>query len=268
MNCTEIAPLLEDLLGGEIPEEAEGAVRAHLARCPGCRRAWEWMCVTREAFQALPPERPRGGFEQRLGERLGIEIGPLSSIEPPRPAASAAQGFLASSLALCRRQPGLQWALAASVLAAALGGGIYLKAPLPAGIEVPVPVTTEMAAPWSESAPRDQVTVPAPIAAPARPAPERRAALSPVAIRPKARPIRDSAPPSPLVPQPERLTEADPVAGLDATPMLGYVRAQDLPSPLRCQMGGSWPDCRLETACQRPDECGAAAAPQDTITTD
>jgi hypothetical protein len=274
MSCTEIAPLLEDLLGGEMPEDVEDSVREHLACCPGCHRAWEWMCLTRQAFQALPAEHPRGGFERRLAERLGIEIGP---VEPARPAAALRPAsWLLRSLAFAQLQPGLQWALAASLLATALGGGFYLKTPLPGVIDAAaVPAVSRTLAVTPESARQTPIAMPTMQVPPAPPkepaavrrAPERRAALAAVSIRRKAGPSRVSRPaalPSPAAPQPEGL--ADPMAGLDAPALLGYVRAQDLPSPLRCQMGGAWADCHLETACQTPGQCDATATQSATTT--
>jgi anti-sigma factor RsiW len=67
MICTDLTPLLSDLLDGDLPADARAAAEAHLAACAGCRGEYRALrrtvrFVRRNAATPLVPGTPGGVY--------------------------------------------------------------------------------------------------------------------------------------------------------------------------------------------------------------
>jgi anti-sigma-K factor RskA len=121
ITCEQCRDELAEYALGHSDESAAAAVVEHLSACVVCRRE---LAETESAWSALAfelqPEEPRPEVLQRVLDRLDQAVGPRPQVAPrPAPAAPL----------LTRRQQLLSYALAATVLAALVGGFLYLQRP-------------------------------------------------------------------------------------------------------------------------------------------
>lgn len=113
------------LVNGTLPEEAEPAVREHIATCPECRGAFEEQLRVCQAMRADGPLVFAGesSYQKLLTRMQSAEIGdaPLEEEEPVDfPPAGATQRFRPTS-------PVVRWLAAAVILQAfALGLGAWV----------------------------------------------------------------------------------------------------------------------------------------------
>jgi len=82
MTCTDISPLLDDYVDGDLPPDAVARVTAHLAGCARCRAAMAGIQALVADARALPRtvEPPRelwAGIESRLSRRVGTAPHPV-----------------------------------------------------------------------------------------------------------------------------------------------------------------------------------------------
>jgi hypothetical protein len=82
MNCSDIAPLLDDYIDGTLPPEKVRQVEAHLTGCQKCRREIEGIRSVLADARALPRSVLPGqdlwsGIESRLGQSKVMAL-PLS----------------------------------------------------------------------------------------------------------------------------------------------------------------------------------------------
>ncbi len=66
MTCEQCKDKLSDLIEGDLLEDAEQAMRAHLQTCPDCRRELEQMQAIVSALNGLPEVDPPDGLRDRL----------------------------------------------------------------------------------------------------------------------------------------------------------------------------------------------------------
>jgi anti-sigma factor RsiW len=76
MTCTDISPLLDDYVDGDLPPDAVARVTSHLAGCARCRAEMAGIQALLADARALPRtvEPPRelwAGIESRLSRRVG-----------------------------------------------------------------------------------------------------------------------------------------------------------------------------------------------------
>jgi predicted anti-sigma-YlaC factor YlaD len=66
MDCRACSAALSAVLDEEADSREVEAVHAHLRACDSCQRRWMRLREAREAFRALPPDRPGAAFEKRV----------------------------------------------------------------------------------------------------------------------------------------------------------------------------------------------------------
>ena len=136
----ECEPYLEDLsalIDGELPEESQAEVRAHVDSCESCTARVAALCQVDLALAELPVHEPSEDLRTRLQAR--IESAAEESTVPARPAVGRAPA---------RRSPPARrrrFALPAlgSALAAAAALALYLALPEPEAPLLGLPPTPE-----------------------------------------------------------------------------------------------------------------------------
>lgn len=71
MNCNEHKQKISELVDGVLPAAEAAALRAHLRRCPGCRREHRLLRMVAGSVAALPQYRPGREFNDRILLALG-----------------------------------------------------------------------------------------------------------------------------------------------------------------------------------------------------
>jgi len=110
MECEGIKELLSAFLDGELTEEESSAVRAHLERCPDCRKEIEAFRKVSALYRDLEDPEPPADLE----ERVLAEVGGLRVSEPAADLAVAVA--IASKVLACTNSSGLASRPRASVI--------------------------------------------------------------------------------------------------------------------------------------------------------
>ena len=73
MDCQNIKIKLDELLDGALPSGEAHEVRAHLKRCPDCRRDYNLLRLVAGSVAALPQYQPGREFNDRIMVALGYQ---------------------------------------------------------------------------------------------------------------------------------------------------------------------------------------------------
>jgi predicted anti-sigma-YlaC factor YlaD len=73
MNCQDIKIKLDELLDGALPAGEAKEIRAHLKRCPDCRRDYNLLRLVAGSVAGLPRYQPGREFNDRIMVALGYQ---------------------------------------------------------------------------------------------------------------------------------------------------------------------------------------------------
>ena len=117
MRCEEFRDLLPEVLDGEIDAADRGLVEAHIAGCPACAEEFRRLNETWTRLGLLTAERPSPALSERFYAALEAE----TAKKRPRPS-------LAGAWAALRLRPAFRFGAALLLVAAGVGGGIWIGA--------------------------------------------------------------------------------------------------------------------------------------------
>ncbi|MBI2466856.1 MAG: zf-HC2 domain-containing protein, partial [Candidatus Rokubacteria bacterium] len=98
MSCSDVRALLVDLLYGELDEDDEARLSAHLERCADCGAAWLELRSVSSALDRWTAPAPRGIAERALAT-LAVREAAATRAHNPALAVSHALGFLLAGAA-------------------------------------------------------------------------------------------------------------------------------------------------------------------------
>jgi anti-sigma factor RsiW len=114
MKCEEIRDLLPEVLDGEIDAADRGLFEAHIAGCPVCAEEFRRLNETWTRLGLLAAERPSPALSERFYASLEAE-----TKKRTRPS-------LAGAWAALRLRPAFRFGAALLLVAAGVGGGLWI----------------------------------------------------------------------------------------------------------------------------------------------
>ncbi len=123
MTCDKIRENFADFLAGNLDQETLREVRGHLAGCPACRAEVENLSALWTKLGVLPQEQPGPAVREKFYGTLEAYIAGMEG-ESEKPGLGRSLSRLAAHL--MPRRPVYQAALALTLLAVGLGGGLWL----------------------------------------------------------------------------------------------------------------------------------------------
>jgi len=98
--CSEVCPLIEEHLDGELSAELESRVTAHLDRCDDCSAELERARHIRNELRQLPQfDAPRSVIDAAIGTVSTTKTGPLTSTRRSRVSGPAFAALAAAVIA-------------------------------------------------------------------------------------------------------------------------------------------------------------------------
>ena len=141
MRCHQAQRLINELLDGELQEQDQSQLQAHLASCAGCRELYEDLKTIKETFGPTGEMEPSKEVWEKLKSRLQAEI--IPQLQPRPVAVNPEKTFGKKARWFQLPSPVFKYGLASLVFLALMAGAFFLGRNFRPGARPEIQVASE-----------------------------------------------------------------------------------------------------------------------------